>query len=164
MTLRSEKIPVAITINGVPYSATVPAAMRLVEFIRNVAGLTGTNVGCGEGECGACTVHLDGVSVNSCLVLAADAGGKNVTTIEGLAGPDGLHPIQQAFIDSGAIQCGFCTPGMIMQAAWFLTQNPNPTAEEVRVGLEGNLCRCTGYEKIVEAVLLAADRMIAKKS
>ncbi|MHC4661033.1 MAG: (2Fe-2S)-binding protein [Planctomycetota bacterium] len=163
--INAEKIPVTITINGIPYSAVVPVTMRLSDFIREVANLTGTNVACGEGECGACTVHLDGKAVNSCIVLAADADGAKVTTIEGLIGPGGeLHPVQQAFIDCGSIQCGFCTPGMIMQAVWFLDQNPNPTAEEVRIGLEGNLCRCTGYEKIVEAVLEAAGKLNTARS
>jgi carbon-monoxide dehydrogenase small subunit len=165
MTVKGELVGITVTINGVPYTDAVPATMDLSEFIREVACLTGTNVGCGEGECGACTVFLDGASVNSCIVLAVDADGKEVTTIEGISGPNGdLHPVQQAFIDCGAIQCGFCTPGMIMQAVWFLKQNPDPTPEEVRAGLEGNLCRCTGYEKIVDAVLLAAQQVNAVKA
>jgi len=162
MTVKGETVNITVTINSVPYAAAVPATLNLADFIRDVANLTGTNVGCGEGECGACTVFLDGASVNSCIVLAADADGKEVITIEGISGPNGnLHPVQQAFIDSGAIQCGFCTPGMIMQAVWFLKQNPDPTPEEVRAGLEGSICRCTGYEKIVDAVLLAAQKMNA---
>jgi carbon-monoxide dehydrogenase small subunit len=123
--------------------------------------LTGTKLGCGEGDCGACTVLLDGQAVNSCLVLAVQAGGRRVTTIEGLAGSAQLHPIQRAFVEHGAIQCGFCTPGMILTAKALLDANPSPSEPEVRAGVAGNLCRCTGYQKIVEAILDAAARLRA---
>ena len=129
----------------------------MVHWLRDDLGLTGTHVGCDTTNCGACTVHLNGESVKSCTVLAAQADGAEVTTIEGLAGPDGLHPLQEAFWEKHGLQCGFCTPGMIMAAADLLERNPSPSEEEVRHGLEGNLCRCTGYHNIVQAVLTAAE-------
>src|SRR6201982_2005243 len=132
--------------------------MLLVPFLRDVADLTATNVGCDTSSCGACTVLLDGQSVKSCTVLAAQADGREVTTVEGLAGLDGeLHPVQRAFRAEHGLQCGFCTPGMVMAAVSLLAENPAPTEDEVRLGLEGNLCRCTGYHNIVPAVLAAAD-------
>jgi carbon-monoxide dehydrogenase small subunit len=149
---------IAVTANGERREAEVEARQLLVHFLRDQLGLTGTNVGCDTSSCGACTVLLDGESVKSCTVLAVQADGCEVTTIEGLARDgDLLHPVQQAFHEQHALQCGFCTPGMVMAAVSFLQENPSPTEEEVRVGLEGNLCRCTGYHNIVKAVLAAAE-------
>lgn len=145
-------------INGENLSLEVPTNYSLLTLIREKLQLTGTKCGCDEGDCGACTVLLDGKAVNSCLVLAALLDGREVLTIEGLKGTDGqLHPIQRAFAEVGAVQCGFCTPGMILTAKAFLDQNPSPTEAEVRSAISGNLCRCTGYKKIVQAILLAAD-------
>jgi len=128
-----------------------------VHYIREHAGLTGTNIGCDTSSCGACTIHLDGEAVKSCTILAAQADGTAVTTIEGLAANDGtLHPMQQAFMENHGLQCGYCTPGMVMAATSLLDENPNPTEHDVRIGLEGNLCRCTGYHNIVQSVLAAA--------
>lgn len=145
-----------LTINGEPVEAAVEPNTTLVQFLREDLGLTGTKHGCGLGDCGACTVILDGEPVNSCLVLAVQAHGRAVLTIEGLADNGVLHPIQQAFVDKGAIQCGFCTPGMILSAKALLDHNPKPTEIEIRTAISGNLCRCTGYQKIVEAVQEAA--------
>ena len=145
-----------LTVNGKIYEVAVEPHRTLVEVLREEIGLTGTKVGCGEGDCGACTVLLDSKAVNSCLVLALQANGREVTTIEGLADGDTLHPIQGAFIKHGAIQCGFCSPGMILSSKALLDKTPAPTEEEIRTGLAGNLCRCTGYQKIVEAVRDAA--------
>ncbi len=149
--------PIEITINGERYRLNVPAGWRLIDLLRRDLELTGTHEGCGEGDCGACTVIVDGKAVNSCLMLAVEADGCEVQTIEGLAQNDRLHPLQEAFISEGAIQCGFCTPGMIMAAKALLDKNPHPSEEEIRQALQGNLCRCTGYEKIVEAVKAAAE-------
>jgi len=149
---------IEFTLNGRKERAEVTPLTTLVELIRGHFGLTGTKLGCGEGECGACTVLVDGRSVNSCLFLAVDCHGKEVLTIEGLAHGTELHPIQQAFIREGAIQCGFCTPGMILQAKAMLDANGNPDETAVRKGLEGNLCRCTGYDKIVRAILSMAGK------
>jgi aerobic carbon-monoxide dehydrogenase small subunit len=147
-----------MTVNGSAVTAEVPDRTLLVHFLRDVAGLTATNVGCDTTSCGACTVLLDGQSVKSCTVLAAQADGREVTTLEGLAGGDGqMHPVQRAFQAEHGLQCGFCTPGMVMAAVSLLAENPRPTEEQVRTGLEGNLCRCTGYHNIVRAVLAAAD-------
>jgi len=152
--------PLRLTVNGQLHEVAVNPYRTLVEVLREDLGLTGTKQGCGEGDCGACTVLLDGVAVNSCLVLAVQAEGRQITTIEGLARPGGaLHPIQQAFVDHGAIQCGFCTPGVILRVKSFLDENPAPSEAEVRQGIAGNLCRCTGYQKIVEAVLAAATAL-----
>jgi carbon-monoxide dehydrogenase small subunit len=146
-----------MTVNGGQVAADVPDRTLLVHFLRDVAGLTATNVGCDTSSCGACTVLLDGRSVKSCTVLAAQADGRAVTTLEGLAGADGeLHPMQRAFRAEHGLQCGFCTPGMVMAAVSLLDENPSPTEDEVRSALEGNLCRCTGYHNIVKAVLTAA--------
>jgi aerobic carbon-monoxide dehydrogenase small subunit len=146
-----------MTVNGVPYEDEVEPRLLLAQYIRDSLGLTGTNQGCDTTSCGACTVLLDGESVKSCTILAVQAEGAEITTIEGMALPDGrLHPLQQAFRQNHGLQCGFCTPGMVMAAASLLKENPRPTAREVRMGLEGNLCRCTGYHNIVEAVLAAA--------
>jgi carbon-monoxide dehydrogenase small subunit len=128
----------------------------LVQYVRETLGLTGTNIGCDTSSCGACSLHVDGESVKSCTMLAAQADGCQVTTIEGLAQNGVMHPMQQAFMDNHGLQCGFCTPGMVMASISLLKENPNPTEEEVRIGLEGNLCRCTGYHNIVQSVLAAA--------
>jgi len=144
-------------VNGATVEAEVADRTLLVHFLRDVAGLTATNVGCDTTSCGACTVLLDGQSVKSCTVLAAQADGREVTTVEGLAAGDGqLHPVQRAFQAEHGLQCGFCTPGMVMATVSLLAENPRPTEEQVRTGLEGNLCRCTGYHNIVRAVLAAA--------
>ena len=150
---------ITLTVNGNPVTCTIDAETRLLDLLRDTLHLTGTKEGCGEGECGACTVLLDGRPVNSCLVLAAQAEGKAVETIEGLAPGATMHPIQQAFVDAGGVQCGFCTPGFIMSTVALLRRTAQPTDEEIRTALEGNLCRCTGYAKILEAVRLAADRI-----
>lgn len=147
---------VSLVVNGEAREADVPAAATLVELLREHLGLTGTKVGCGHGECGACTVLLDGAPVNSCLVFAAQCEGRDVTTIEGLSRGGELDRIQRAFIATGAVQCGYCTPGMIMSAAALLAKNPEPTRRDVEEALSGNLCRCTGYVKIVDAVLAAS--------
>ena len=147
-----------VTVNGRQVAAEVEDRTMLVHFVRDVAGLTATNIGCDTSSCGACTVLLDGQSVKSCTVLAAQADGCEVVTVEGLAGSDGeLHPMQRAFHAEHGLQCGFCTPGMVMAAVSLLRENPAPTEEQVRSGLEGNLCRCTGYHNIVRAVLAAAE-------
>jgi carbon-monoxide dehydrogenase small subunit len=148
---------IAITVNGVRRELDVEPRQLLVYTLREQLGLTGTNVGCDTTSCGACTVHLDGESVKSCTVLAVQADGHEVTTIEGLATNGELHPMQRAFQENHALQCGYCTPGMIMAATSFLEEHPNPTDEEIRHGLEGNLCRCTGYHNIVKAVQAVAS-------
>jgi len=150
------ELTIRICVNGAWHELTVKPYERLVDALRERLGLTGTKVGCGEGECGACTVKVDGKAVLSCLTLAVQADGKRITTIEGLRQGTELHPIQKAFVDGGAAQCGFCTPGMIVAADAMLQHNPDPSEEEVRVALSNNLCRCTGYEKPVKAVLKAA--------
>jgi carbon-monoxide dehydrogenase small subunit len=146
------KTLINLKVNGKPLELAVEANQTLVDLLRYDLGLTGTKKGCGTGECGACTVVLNDKPVNACLVLAVQANGAEILTIEGLKPPEGLHPLQQAFVDKGAIQCGFCTPGMILSASSLLKQNPNPTEAEIRTALSGNLCRCTGYQKIIEAV------------
>jgi carbon-monoxide dehydrogenase small subunit len=148
---------IALTVNGVPREAEVEPRTLLVSFLRDDLGLTGTNVGCDTSTCGACTVLLDGESVKSCTLLAVQADGREVTTIEGLARDGELHPVQEAFHRAHGLQCGYCTPGMVMAAVSLLREHPTLTEEEVRVGLEGNLCRCTGYQNIVRAVLEAAS-------
>ncbi len=153
---------VSLTVNGVPHQADVEPRTLLVYFLRDDLGLTGTNVGCDTSSCGACTVHVDGESAKSCTMLAVQADGRAVTTIEGMARDGELHPLQDAFHRHHGLQCGFCTPGMIMAAASFLQENPNPTDEEVRESLEGNLCRCTGYQNIVASILDAAGQMATK--
>jgi carbon-monoxide dehydrogenase small subunit len=148
---------IRITVDGVVNEDDVEPRTLLVQHLRDRLGKVGTVVGCDTSNCGACTVLLDGVSVKSCSVLAVQADGSEVTTIEGLAGPDGaLHPVQQAFYENHALQCGFCTPGMVLASVDLLNENPDPSEHEVREGLEGNLCRCTGYQNIVKAVLAAA--------
>ena len=153
---------VKITVNVKHYEISVPPWRTLLEIIREDLKLTGTKEGCGLGECGACTVIMDGKIVNSCLVLAAEADGGQITTIEGLTDGDKLHPIQQAFVDHGGLQCGFCTPGMIMSAKALLDENPTPTEDEIKRGIAGNLCRCTGYTKIIESIKAAAEDMGGK--
>jgi carbon-monoxide dehydrogenase small subunit len=143
-------------VNGDEYHLLVDTHRTLLEVIRDEIGLTGTKNGCGQGECGACTVLLDGEPVNSCLVLAHEAEGQDVLTIEGLGSGDKLHPVQRAFVETGAIQCGYCTPGMVLTAKALLDHNPSPTRAEILEGLKGNLCRCTGYVKIVDAVEAAS--------
>ena len=150
------RVPITVTVNGQLHAGDVEPRQLLVHFLRDTLGLTGTHVGCDTSNCGACTVHLNGDAVKSCTVLAVQADGTKVTTIEGLAKGDELHPLQEAFWEQHGLQCGYCTPGMIMSAADLLSRNPNPTEEEIRSGLEGNLCRCTGYHNIVKAVLSAA--------
>jgi aerobic carbon-monoxide dehydrogenase small subunit len=156
---------VAMTVNGTAQSHDVEARTLLVHYLRENCGLTGTNVGCDTSSCGACTIHLDGESVKSCTILAAQADGGSATTIEGLAAADGtLHPMQEAFRQNHALQCGYCTPGMVMAATGLLQEIPNPTEEQVRIGLEGNLCRCTGYHNIVQAVLACAAEQSGAKA
>jgi aerobic carbon-monoxide dehydrogenase small subunit len=145
-----------VTVNGRNRADEVEPRTLLVHYLREQCGLTGTHVGCDTSNCGACTVHLDGEAVKSCTVLAVQAHGHAVTTIEGLADGDEFHPVQEGFRQCHGLQCGYCTPGMIMAAAGILAENPNPTEHEIRVGLEGNICRCTGYQKIVESVMWAA--------
>jgi aerobic carbon-monoxide dehydrogenase small subunit len=147
---------ISVTVNGTEHSADVEPRTLLVHFIREHVGLTGTNIGCDTSSCGACSLHMDGEAVKSCTVLAVQADGSNITTIEGLATNGELHPMQKAFMENHALQCGFCTPGMVMAATSLIRENPDPTEQEVRIGLEGNLCRCTGYHNIVKAVLAAA--------
>jgi carbon-monoxide dehydrogenase small subunit len=149
-------VQVSMTINGTTQSHDVEPRTLLVHYIRDHAGLTGTNIGCDSSSCGACTIHIDGEAVKSCTVFAVQADGSSLTTIEGLADGETLHPMQQAFHECHALQCGYCTPGMVMAAVSLLDEVPNPTEREVRVGLEGNLCRCTGYHNIVKAVLQCA--------
>ena len=153
---------ISVTVNGTRHEADVEPRQLLVYFIREQLGLTGTNVGCDTTSCGSCTVLVDGKSVKSCTMLAAQADGREVSTIEGLARNGELHPLQRAFHEHHGLQCGYCTPGMIMAAADLLARNPNPSEQEVRHGLEGNLCRCTGYHNIVKSVLAAADSMVSK--
>jgi carbon-monoxide dehydrogenase small subunit len=143
---------IQIRVNGSWQAASVPPTLTLLDFLRDTLGLTGTKKGCGAGNCGACTVILDGKAVNSCLILAVEADRKSILTIEGLSSNQEGHPLQKAFVEYGAIQCGFCTPGMIMSAKALLDRNPHPTDEEIKEALAGNLCRCTGYTKILEAV------------
>jgi carbon-monoxide dehydrogenase small subunit len=147
---------ISVTVNGAAREADVEPRLLLVHLIRDEFGLTGTHVGCDTSNCGACTIHVNGVSAKSCTMLAVQADGTEIVTIEGMAGADALHPLQQAFWDQHGLQCGFCTPGMIMQAAWLLGQNPDPTEDEIREGISGNLCRCTGYVNIVKAIQQAA--------
>lgn len=147
-----------LTINGLAREVAAPANRTLLDLLREDLDLTGTKHGCGEGDCGACTVLLDGEPVNACLILAAEVEGREVTTIEGLAGGAVLHPVQQAFVDLGAVQCGYCTPGMVLVAAALVAGNPSPTESDVRRAISGNFCRCTGYQKIVEAVMTASER------
>jgi aerobic carbon-monoxide dehydrogenase small subunit len=160
----SGTVPVELRVNGVEHRVEVEPRLLLVHALRDRLGLTGTHVGCDTSNCGACTVHLDGQAVKSCTVLTVQADGAEVTTIEGMASDGELHPLQEAFWNDHGLQCGYCTPGMIMAAAGLLATNPNPTEDEVRHALEGNLCRCTGYHNIVKAVLDAAKTKSASIS
>ncbi|MGM0432314.1 MAG: (2Fe-2S)-binding protein [Spirochaetota bacterium] len=152
-----KKKEIFVVVNDEKYVREVPVNRTLLEFIREDLGLTGAKEGCNEGECGACTIIMNGKPVNSCLVLAAEADGAQITTIEGVAGEHELHPLQQAFVDEGSIQCGFCTPGMIMTAKAILDEFPNPNEDDIRKMMEGNLCRCTGYTRIVKTVKKVAE-------
>jgi carbon-monoxide dehydrogenase small subunit len=148
---------VTITVNGTTHESDVEPRTLLVQYVRETLNLTGTNIGCDTSSCGACSLHLNGESVKSCTVLAVQADGGSVTTIEGLAKDGVMHPMQQAFMENHGLQCGYCTPGMVMAAIGLLNENPSPTEEQVRIGLEGNLCRCTGYHNIVKSVLACAN-------
>ena len=148
-----------LKVNNEDYDLTIRPWATLLEVLREDLGLTGAKEGCGEGECGACTVIMDGKAVNSCIMLAAEADGKEIITIEGLAEGERMHPIQEAFVEIGGLQCGFCTPGMILSTKVLLDANPSPTDAEIRKGLEGNFCRCTGYTKIIESVKVAAQKL-----
>ncbi|MBU4563526.1 MAG: (2Fe-2S)-binding protein [Desulfarculus sp.] len=151
---------IELIVNGDRYEVAVEPNRMLVDVLREDLGLTGTKIGCAQGDCGACTVIMDGVSISSCLTLAVEAHQRDLTTIEGLAtSPQELHPIQESFVQHGAVQCGYCTPGMVMSAKHLLDNNPKPSEQEIRQGLSGNLCRCTGYNKIVEAIGAAAGKM-----
>jgi aerobic carbon-monoxide dehydrogenase small subunit len=150
-------LQISVTVNGTTHTDDVEPRTLLVHYIRDTVGLTGTNVGCDTSSCGACTLHIDGESVKSCTVLAVQADGADILTIEGLATDGQLHPMQEAFRQNHGLQCGYCTPGMVMAAIGLLAENPHPTEAEVREGLEGNLCRCTGYHNIVKSVLAAAE-------
>jgi len=157
--------PVALKVNGVPYKREVESRLLLSDFLRHELGLTGTHVGCEHGVCGACSIIFDGQSMRSCLIFAVQANGHSIMTVEGLASShsgrpeEGLHPLQQAFWEAHGLQCGYCTPGILMTMIPFLEQNPSPTEDEIRHALSGNLCRCTGYQHIVDAVKLAAEKM-----
>ena len=150
---------ITLKVNGISYELAVKTNQTLAEVLRDHLGLTGTKIGCNEGECGVCTVMVNGRTIVACLLLAVQADGEEITTIEGLSSKDKLHDVQQAFIESGAIQCGFCTPGMVMSTTALLRENPDPSDEEIQEGLAGNLCRCTGYQQIFEAVKLAAKKL-----
>ena len=156
----SETRKIVVTVNGTRYEETVPVRVTLADFIRHQLGLTGTHLGCEHGVCGACTILLDGISARSCLMLAVQADGHEILTVEGIApNADTLHPLQEAFRDNHGLQCGFCTPGILTTLIEFLRDNPDPTEQEVRIGISGNLCRCTGYQNIVIAALDAAKRL-----
>ncbi|MDR2839276.1 MAG: (2Fe-2S)-binding protein [Azonexus sp.] len=148
----SVEIEIRFTLNGRPVSARIGPTMKTLTLLREQFGLSGTKYACGEGECGACTIRVDGKTQNSCLMFAADCDGREIVTIEGLKTPAGMNPVQKAFVEHGAVQCGFCMPGMIMQADYLLGNNPQLTRQEAQRGLEGNLCRCTGYTKVLDAV------------
>lgn len=163
MNRNNQKIHIKFKVNATIYELDVLPNETLLEILRERIELTGTKIGCGEGECGACTVHINGIAVNSCLVLAPEIDGAEITTIEGIAKDNKLHPVQSSFIEEGAIQCGYCTPGMIMSAVEFLNRNPNPDEDSVREAIAGNICRCTGYEKIIDAILKAANGMKQKR-
>lgn len=152
MSLEQE---IKFSLNGKTTTVTVPVTMSTLEMIRDELKLTGTKCGCEEGECGACTILVDGISVNSCLLFAVECEGRELTTIEGLQTQQGLSALQKAFVEQGAVQCGFCIPGMIMQGTYLLNNNPEMTVEEIKRGIEGNLCRCTGYKKVIDAIAVA---------
>jgi carbon-monoxide dehydrogenase small subunit len=152
-------VTISVTVNGTRYERDVEPRLLLSDFLRHHLGLTGTHVGCEHGVCGACTVLLDGEAVRSCLTFVVQANGREVTTVEGLGTPEDLHPLQEAFRESHAVQCGFCTPGFLLTLIPFLKENPDPTEQEIREAIAGNLCRCTGYQHIVDAVELAAQKI-----
>lgn len=152
-------VPITVTVNGIQHTKEVEPRTLLVEFLREALSLTGTHVGCDTSQCGACTIHIDGDSAKACTMFAVQADGASITTIEGLASDGSLHPLQESFKEEHGLQCGFCTPGMIMSAADLLRHNANPTEEEIRHALEGNFCRCTGYHNIVKAIRSAAVKM-----
>lgn len=158
----SEFATVTVTVNGTEHQRLVEARTLLSDFLRHELGLTGTHVGCEHGVCGTCTVLLNGESIRSCLMFAVQADGQEITTVEGLGTIEEMHPLQEAFQEAHGLQCGYCTPGFLMTLVPFLEQNPNPTEEEIREVISGNLCRCTGYQKIVEAAKLAAEKMAAE--
>ena len=157
-----EKVHIKVVVNGLEHHSEVEPRLLLVHYLRETLGLTGTHVGCDTSQCGACTVHVDGQAVKSCTMFAVQADGASVTTIEGIGSVGKLHPVQEGFWEMHGLQCGFCTPGMIMAAVDLLNKNPQPSEDEIRHALEGNLCRCTGYHNIVRAVQYAADRMAGK--
>jgi carbon-monoxide dehydrogenase small subunit len=156
-------LTITFRLNGNEKEINVPSDRRVVDVLREDLGLTGTKESCGSGECGACTILVDGESRLSCLMLAAQLQGREITTIEDLAGQDGLHPLQESFVENGAVQCGFCIPGMVLSSVDLLNRTPSPTRQEIRKGLAGNLCRCTGYQKIVDAVEFAAGQPLGKE-
>ena len=155
----SETFELSLTVNGTSYQATIDPRTLLSDFLRNDLGLTGTHVGCEHGVCGACTILLDGEPVRSCLIFAPQVNGRELTTVEGLGTVDDMHPLQEAFREAHALQCGFCTPGFLTTLLPWLEENPDPTEDEIRHAISGNLCRCTGYQHIVDAVMLAAEQM-----
>ncbi len=157
--MQDERTTIRVTVNGVTHQAEVEPRLLLVYFLREYLGLTGTHVGCDTSQCGACTIHLNGRAVKSCTILTVQANGAEITTIEGLARAGELHPVQAGFRNKHGLQCGYCTPGMVMTATYLLQTNPNPTEEDIKHSLEGNLCRCTGYVNIVEAIRWAAENM-----
>jgi carbon-monoxide dehydrogenase small subunit len=161
--MMSELVTISVTVNGTEYQRTIEPRMLLSDFLRHELKLTGTHVGCEQGVCGTCTILLNGQSVRSCLMFAVQAQGHEVTTVEALGTVENLHPLQAAFQEAHGLQCGFCTPGFLMTLVPFLEQNPNPSDAEIREAISGNLCRCTGYQKIVESVRLAADMLAAKQ-
>jgi len=160
MSLETE---IHFILNGRAVSARIPVAMKTLALLRDVLGLTGTKYACGEGECGACTIRVDGKTLNSCLMYAVDCEGRDIVTIEGLRTPAGMNPMQQAFVDHGAVQCGFCMPGMILQADWLVENNLRLTRPEAQRGLEGNLCRCTGYTKVLDAIESVVETQCCKQ-
>jgi carbon-monoxide dehydrogenase small subunit len=157
--MSNKLFPITVTVNGTIYHSEVEARMLLSDFLRHELGLLGTHVGCEHGICGACTINFDGQAVRSCLMFAVQANGHEIQTVESLGTPEKLHPLQESFTEKHALQCGFCTPGFLMTLVPFLEENPKPTDEEIREAISGNICRCTGYEKIVEAVQDAADKL-----
>ena len=161
--MEPQSYPIRVTVNGAVVERSIEPRMLLSDFLRHELGLTGTHVGCEQGVCGTCTILLDGESVRSCLIFAVQAEGHEVTTVEALGTVDNLHPLQAAFQEAHGLQCGFCTPGFLMTLIPFLERNPNPTDSEIREAISGNLCRCTGYQKIVESVKLAAEKMAAER-
>lgn len=160
--MKDETIPISVTVNGVKHEIEVEPRTLLVYFLREQLGLTGAHVGCDTSQCGACTIHMNGRAVKSCTILAVQANGAEITTIEGVARDGGLHPVQEGFREKHGLQCGYCTPGMVMSAVHLLQTNPNPTEEEIKHALEGNICRCTGYVNIVESIKWAAEKMGGK--